>query len=144
MIQITSNYGGGYFDDSIDADQFNAYLDECERQDAERAAEAAGAVATSAPALIAAVRVAVGAARLRMLGQPSWGSAWKYVPVADLGQYTFFTDSGGDGLYTLRSRESGFEQLLAVRDFSLHKYDLTTDAGRRQAREYIRRKLSKL
>lgn len=143
MIHISSQYGGGYFEDEYEAEQFNAYLDECERQDAERAAGAAAAVATCAPALIAAVRAALGTARLRMIPQSAWNPACKYVPVADVLGRVFWTDGNGDGLYVHDSRGE-IQQLLAVREFSLHRYDLSTDTGRRQAREYLRRKLAKL
>jgi hypothetical protein len=54
------------------------------------------------------------------------------------------TDSFGDGLYLIDSDEVSIHPLLSPRDFSLHRYDLLTTDGRRKAREYVRRKLSKL
>lgn len=54
------------------------------------------------------------------------------------------TDALGDGLYLIDSEDTFAHPIFAARDFSLHRYDLLTDEGRRKAREYIRRKLSKL
>lgn len=56
------------------------------------------------------------------------------------------TDLEGDGLYfqDIRATHQRGAPLFHVRDFSLHHYDLATPDGRRQAREYVRRKLKAL
>ena len=48
------------------------------------------------------------------------------------------TGPQGDGLYY------GDTEILATRDFSLNGYDTNSAEGRKRAREYVRRKLSKL
>jgi hypothetical protein len=54
------------------------------------------------------------------------------------------TDAAGDGLFLVDEEETYAFTILAARDFSLHRYDLLADDGRRKAREYVRRKLLKL
>jgi hypothetical protein len=55
------------------------------------------------------------------------------------------TDINGDGLYHSAACPTGLgKRVFAARDFSLNRYDLSTETGRRSAREYVRRKLPKL
>lgn len=59
------------------------------------------------------------------------------------GTYSLVTDEEGDGLY-FAGWSGPADCVLHPRDFSLHRYDLITPAGRARAREYVRRKLKSL
>lgn len=57
-----------------------------------------------------------------------------------VGGLTLSTDSHGDSMCI--ARDGGAPAIvLHARDFSLHRYDLSTVRGRAQVREYVRRKL---
>lgn len=68
-----------------------------------------------------------------------WPSSDNY-SFGRIGQFELFTDHYGD--YLLVSCD-GAEQMevLHVRDFILHGYNLADQAGRAAVREYLRRKL---
>lgn len=58
------------------------------------------------------------------------------------GPVTLFTNNEGDELWIAQGASE--TKLLNARDFSVNKYDLGDEAGKRAAREYAKRKLKKL